>query len=383
MKVLLRAPLLTLSGYGIHSRQIFKWLNEKNIDLTVECLNWGETPWLLNQNEENGLIGEIMKKSVAINPPYDLSIQVQLPDEWDPTLAAKNIGITAAVETDRCSPKWVEACNKMDKVIVPSNFTKSVIKRSGIVMTQIAVIHEWYNEHLDEEIKIVEDERYKFDTDFNFLLIGQLTGQTPETDRKNIENTLKWLIEEFENEKNTGIVIKTNLGKGSTVDLKHTKFTIKSIIEKYRKGSFPKIHLIHGNMKNEEIAKLYNINNVKCFVTATRGEGYGLPIVDAARSGIPIVATNWSGHLDFVGENILKVDYQLKDISEQKIDNRIFFENFKWAEPKEESFKQKIREVYENYNMYKETAEKNAIFVKNNFSKQKIKKDYDKEIPIT
>ena len=121
MKILLRAPVLTSSGYGVHSRQIFDWLHKmENIDLTVECLNWGKTPWLLNENLENGLIGKIMKYSKKLEPPYDITFQVQLPDEWDPSLGKKNIGITAAVETDRCNPKWVSACNVMDEVVVPS-----------------------------------------------------------------------------------------------------------------------------------------------------------------------------------------------------------------------------------------------------------------------
>ena len=80
-RVLLRAPLLTNSGYGVHSRQIFEWLYEKkDIQLDVECLNWGQTPWLIDVNLENGLIGEIMQRSRKLTPPYDVAIQVQLPD---------------------------------------------------------------------------------------------------------------------------------------------------------------------------------------------------------------------------------------------------------------------------------------------------------------
>ena len=167
MKVLLRAPLLTNSGYGVHSRQIFEWLYEKeNIDLTVECLNWGGTPWLINSELENGLIGKIMSKSKKIEEKFDLSIQVQLPDEWDIKLANKNIGVSAFVETDRCNPDWIQACNKMDMIIVPSNFTKKVAKRSGILMTPIHVIPEWFNEYITKENEndkiLSKDERSPF-----------------------------------------------------------------------------------------------------------------------------------------------------------------------------------------------------------------------------
>ena len=43
-KVLLRAPLLTNSGYGVHSRQIFEWLEtRKDLQVTSQCLQWGQT----------------------------------------------------------------------------------------------------------------------------------------------------------------------------------------------------------------------------------------------------------------------------------------------------------------------------------------------------
>ena len=131
MKVLLRAPLLTNSGYGVHSRQIFNWLyNRKDVELTTECLQWGSTSWIIDQERENGLIGKIMSCSKPLEVgEYDISFQVQLPDEWDEKLAKKNIGVTAAVETDKCNPDWLNHCNKMDRVIVPSTFTKNVLKR--------------------------------------------------------------------------------------------------------------------------------------------------------------------------------------------------------------------------------------------------------------
>ena len=100
-KVLLRAPLLTNSGYGVHSRQIFDWLNTRDdIELVVECLQWGRTSWILAPELEGGLIGDIMNCS----KPYakeeiDASIQVQLPDEWDTSLGKVNIGVTASISS--------------------------------------------------------------------------------------------------------------------------------------------------------------------------------------------------------------------------------------------------------------------------------------------
>ena len=383
MRILLRAPLLTSSGYGVHSRQLFEWIEEKNHDLNVECLSWGMTPWMINGEKEDGLVGRIMAKSKKIEAPYDVSIQVQLPDEWDPNLGKKNIGVSAFVETDRCSQKWIDNCNKMDHIIVPSTFTKNVVRRSGILTTPTSVIPEWFNHKVldvEKSKTIIEnDKRFNFSTSFNFLLIAQLTAQSPDLDRKNIINTIVWLCEKFKNNPDVGIILKTNMGRGTTIDRNVTKSVLAKIVSTIKKGPFPKIHLIHGNMDSEEIAALYHHPTVKCFVSATRGEGYGLPLIDAAASGVPIIATNWSGHLEFLEDGkFLPIDYELKEINKQKVDNRIFFEGFKWAEPNKDSFNDQVDRLLKNSDVLKKNATEYAQKVSSRYYKEEIKKMYDK-----
>ena len=193
-KVLLRAPLLTNSGYGVHSRQLFEWLLEKDVELDVECLKWGNTPWILREEKDNDIVNQIMSRSVALRPPYDATFQLQLPDEWNPELGKFNVGISAFVETDKCNPAWVEMCNKMDKVVVPSTFTKNVVRRSGMLKNTVEVIPEWFNENIHEE-NITNLECV--DSDYNYLIVGQLTALDPDLDRKNIVNSIRWLSEEF------------------------------------------------------------------------------------------------------------------------------------------------------------------------------------------
>ena len=120
-RVLLRGPFLTVSGYGVHARQVARWaLQNPNWDVKFQTLGWGITPWILDKNAEMGLAGKIMERSISHDNivGFDLSIQVQLPNEWDSRLARTNIGITAAVETDKCNPQWIDCCNKMNAVVV-------------------------------------------------------------------------------------------------------------------------------------------------------------------------------------------------------------------------------------------------------------------------
>lgn len=384
MKVLLRAPLLTNSGYGVHSRQIFEWLYEKfGNNLDVECLNWGQTPWIIDRKREHGTIAKIMDCAKQLTAPYDVTFQVQLPDEWDVNLGKVNVGVSAFVETDRCSQDWVERCNKMDLVITPSTFTKNVVKRSGILMSKIVVVPEWFNHSLldtDKCAKISSDNNhYNFSTDFNYLIIAQLTAQDPDQDRKNLSNTLAWLFDYHKNDENVGIVLKTNLGRGTTLDKKHTSAYVKSLAQRFRKGPGPKLHLIHGNMSSEEVASLYHLDTVKAYVSATRGEGYGLPLIDAAVAGLPVIATNWSGHLEFLKKGMfIPVDYEMTQISNKKVDKRIFHEGFRWAEPKKESFMSGIDNLTKNLKDHQENAKTLSDLTVENFHKEKIKSKYDK-----
>ena len=380
-KVLLRAPLLTNSGYGVHSRQVFEWLmTKKDIEVDVECLQWGNTPWMISEKNDP-LVSEIMKRSKALTPPYDITFQLQLPDEWNKHLGRFNVGLSAYVETEKCNPSWVDKSNEMDMIIVPSTFTKNVVKRSGILTSDIHVIPEWFNENLDSENTLDGIRLDNIETDFNYLIISTLTSISPTDDRKNLINTIQWLYEKHRYDENVGIVLKTSLGRGSKKDLIDTNRYLEKLTNslKVMYNSKIKLYLIHGNMTSEEIASLYKSEKIKCLVSATRGEGYGLPLVDAAAAGMPIIATNWSGHLEFLKNyNFLPVDYDMKEISETKIDNRIFLKNFRWAEPKKESFFKCIDTLNKDYVEIKNESITSSAKIQKSFCKQSIKIRYDK-----
>ena len=122
-KVLVRGPLLSESGYGNHARQVFRWLLNKHpeLEITVQVLPWGATSWHINPDAENGLIGEIMKRTGDINKKFDISFQIQLPNEWDINLANFNVGISAIVEANRCNPKWIDACNTIIFIVLQAS----------------------------------------------------------------------------------------------------------------------------------------------------------------------------------------------------------------------------------------------------------------------
>jgi glycosyltransferase involved in cell wall biosynthesis len=375
--VAIRAPLLSQSGYGVHSRQIAKYLfSRQDFVVTTQIVNWGNTPWLLNHDAEDGLVGKILELSTPNRSSFDISFQVQLPNEWDVSLAKFNVGVTALVETDKCNPKWIENINKMDLVIVPSKFVKKTIYDTGVdVTTKVVVIGESYHESIDKEINDIE---LNIDTKFNFLVFGQFTGSLPQTDRKNLFNTIKWLCEEFKDNVDIGIVFKTNSSRATKIDKGITTNLVKKLVDEVRHGEYPKIHILHGQMLPEEVASLYKHTNINVLVSATRGEGFGLPLLEAAASSLPIIATNWSGHLDFLNlGSFIKLDYELKEIDKRKIDNNIFVPGLKWAEVNEKDFKKKVKNFYKNRKGIQSKSNKLAEKIKQNYSFDSISKQYN------
>jgi glycosyltransferase involved in cell wall biosynthesis len=377
--VLLRAPLLTHSGYGQHARQIAKWLfrvatETHQLDITTEPLPWGKCHLLLDPEAEDGLIGQILQATGNKKNFYDVTIQLQLPNEWNPFLGNFNIGVTAGVETDKCNPSWIDCVNRMDMVIVPSEFTKQTFLNSGNVTVPIIVIPESFPELFAAPAAPVDLE---LTTKFNFLIVGQLTGNNVDNDRKNLPYTIKWLADTFAGCPDVGIVLKTNSGAQTQLDKRNVQSIFSKLVGEVSTPNGPKFYLLHGHMTDEEMHGLYTHPDIKALVTFTHGEGYGLPILEAAACGLPIIATNWSGHLEFLKHGkFIAVDQTVADIPESRVDGQIFLKGMKWAMPNEADAKRRMRKFYEASQMPQQWAKDLSIKIKERYSFEAVASIY-------
>ena len=131
-KVFLKAPILTQSGYGHHSRTVLRALRTREdlFDIYIHPLNWGKTGWLWQDDEERSWIDSALTKTInyfnqgAKNSNFDISVQVTIPNEWE-KIAPINIGVTAGIETTKISPQWLEKSFLMDKILTISDHSKS------------------------------------------------------------------------------------------------------------------------------------------------------------------------------------------------------------------------------------------------------------------
>ena len=393
MKVLLEAPILTQSGYGEHARLVFRALQKKGVEVYTSPLGWGTTSWMTKFDKEREKIEESINNFYHINEEarqgknvsFDFQVHVGIPNEFEKK-ANYSICVTAGIETDRVSSNWIlKTNNGIDKLIVPSEHSKS-----SFVNTAYEVVDGENHvknilrcacpvEVVPYPVKKVKPSHldFKIDTEFNFLSVA-LLGH-----RKNIHSMIQWFVEEFENE-NVGLIVKTGSSTGSNLDRQRTKDIIKNILSESSKDRLCKVYLLHGDLTEQEIHSLYVREDIHAYITTTHGEGYGLPLFEAAYSGLPIVAPGWSGHMDFLVANVrekkkikskklfAEVEYDIKEIPKDVVWEDILIEGSCWAYPKKNSFKKQLRDVYTNHSSHLKRANTLKNNILHNFSKEEV-----------
>ena len=127
------------------------------------------------------------------------------------------------------------------------------------------------------------------------------------------------------------------------------------------------------------MAALYQHHQVKGLISLTHGEGFGLPLLEAAACGLPICATNWSAHTEFLDlGNWTKIDARVDTIPPSKVDGTIWIDGAKWAYPKIDAAKTALEEfVNDNDELTRQcTGLHEKILQTHSFSK--ISYRYDK-----
>lgn len=375
MKILLEAPILSLSGYGEHSRLVYKSLSDSGHEIYINPLPWGSTSWddsiiPISAHSAIASFSEYLRmvQSTGSKMQFDIQVHVGIPSEFEKK-APYSVCVTAGIETDRVSPEWIYRTHKgIDKLIVPSKHSAK-----GFTDTSYQIsTHEGQPTvlSLNSPIEVVPypvkkvkpaELKLELETEFNFLSIALLGP------RKNIESSIFWFLKEFKDEENVGLILKTGIGKTSLLDRTATRQHLNHILSQSPESKC-KVYLLHGNMTEEEIHGLYVHPKINAYLSITHGEGYGLPIFEAAYSGLPIVATDWSAHTEFLSGDIresgkvknkklfAKVEYKLEKVSPSAVWKDIITSESLWAYPTEISYRSQIRKVYKNHGMYKKWA---------------------------
>ena len=396
--VVVSCPIDTYSGYGARSRDLVKALIELDeYDVQILSQRWGNTRvGYLKAHNEYELSSRIIPQ---ISTKPDIWIQVTVPNEFQP-IGKFNIGVTAGIETTLCALPWIEGMNRMNLILTSSEHSKKTLsqtrwtkedKKSGQkldfkldkpieVLLEGADLTKYFpNPNTNFNLESIKES-------FCFLFVGHwLQGEFKE-DRKNIGYLIKTFLETFKNKPNPpALILKTQHSSSSLLDRTALLKKIDGVRNSV-KGSLPNIYLIHGEVSDEEINNLYNHPKVKAMVCLTKGEGFGRPLLEFSLVKKPIIASGWSGHLDFLDKNMtLLVGGDLNKVHPSAVQKDVLLPEAQWFQPNDGDVAKAYKEVFKHYKKYTVLAKKLGFKNTKEFSfesmKNRLKEILDSNVP--
>ena len=386
-KILVKGPLMSRSGYGEQSRFALRALRARPelFDIFIINIPWGKTGQITEETEEKNFINWSMMETaeyLKTGGTFDISLQITVPNEFE-KIAPVNIGYTAGIETTKVAPQWIQKINEaVDKVITISTHSKKVLETTTYdVKDQNGNEHPGWGvqvpiEAVNYPVRLYEPEEVNvnFETENNFLVVSQWGP------RKNVDNTIKWFVEKFQHDETVGLVLKTNVVSDSIIDREHTSLRVKALLDSLGDRQC-KVYLIHGELSPGNLTWLYQHPTMKALINIAHGEGYGLPLFEAAYNGLPLVTVTWSGQLDFITKpnkkgkavpRVARVDYDIQRVQPDAVWPGVIQEDAMWAYARESSFKKMLGEVLEKEVHYQKEASALQTHILKTFQAEKM-----------
>lgn len=391
---IISCPIDTYSGYGARSRDLVKAIIELDrYDVKIIPQRWGNTPWnfIEDHKESWGFLSKHFLPSPQLPKQPEIWAQVTIPSEFQP-IGKFNIGFTAGIETTVCAPDWIDGLNRMDVNFVSCKHSKNVFEEVGFQQKDERTGQVVRNIKLEKPVEVliegadittyipIDSKDVKninlssIKEDFAYLFVGHwLQGDVGE-DRKNVGLLVKAFYETFKNKsKKPALILKTSSASTSYMDRENILKKIALIRKSVNSTNVPNVYLLHGDFTDGEMNELYNHPKVKAMINLTKGEGFGRPLLEFSLVKKPIIASNWSGHTDFLNTEFCSmVGGQLTQVHESSANQWIMKEGL-WFSPDHGQIGFYLRDVFENYKSYTDKAKRQAYHSKNEFSFDKMK----------
>ncbi|MFD1774074.1 glycosyltransferase [Paenibacillus rhizophilus] len=327
-----RGPVELKSGLGNASRAYVRGLRRQGINVQVGA----------GALKHSGSRRSAVKKVLICHvPPNHVHVKEER-KHYDYVI------LNTVWETTQIPNRWKPHMNKFDAVFVPTRHNKEALRKSGVKVPIFIVPHGVDTKEYrpgNPKLNIPERKgRFVFVSVFGFQ------------HRKNPEGLLRAYWEEFSASDSVLLVIKT---KGYSS--RENEAWIKQRIIQYKKKlglgkSTAPVKVIGREISPGQLKGIFTLGDA--FVLPTRGEGVGMPFLEAMASGIPVIATGWGGHMDFLNSrNSFLVKYVLQNpavgMRSGHAISRKFHELFAqqgqlWAEPRLQSLKKQMRTAYQN-----------------------------------
>eukprot|EP00727_Mastigamoeba_balamuthi_P009812 m51a1_g5453 hypothetical protein (426) ;mRNA; r:215789-217624 len=263
-------------------------------------------------------------------------------------------------ETDAIPEEWVRRCNGMDEVWVPTQFHDQVFRRSGVDGSKIAVVPEPVDTRaFNLQVRPLPKDQFDKGGKFWFLSVAKWE------ERKNFPMLVRAFTEEFRRNESVALLVLTHEfhHEGTPIEEKIREITqsVKPSAEER-----PEVRVLQWYIPDRELPQLYA--SVDCLVVPSKGEGWGRPHIEAMATGVPVIATNWSGNTAFMTpENSYLI--HVHRLSHPRTGP---FQKFLWAEPSYWHLRALMREVFSNPEKAKQTGLRASRDVSSKYSTEAV-----------
>ncbi|MCA9669715.1 MAG: glycosyltransferase, partial [Myxococcales bacterium] len=276
--------------------------------------------------------------------------------------------VYTAFETDRIPAPWVDALAPADEVWVPSHFNLETFVRSGVARERVHVIPHAFDPAAYRPDE-TEPLRFGEAAGFTFLSIFEWT------ERKGWDVLLRAYLDAFRAEDDVRLLIRAYQGGGVTGDAPPLRQQLVEFVrdELHRDPArIPRIELIERMVPAHEMPALYRAGDA--FVLPTRGEGWGLPLSESLLMRRPVIATRWSGHLEFLDDdNAYLVDVErLVPVGERQQRDNPLYAGHMWAEPSAAHLAELMRRVVSERDVAEAKAERGRAQIIERFSEARV-----------
>ena len=237
-------------------------------------------------------------------------------------------------ESDALPVHWLRSFDQCHQVVVPSRFNQTVFARDLRRPVQV-VPH--VRRHRCNEFSMQEFAELRFKLgitpdEFIFYSINQFEP------RKGFSALIEAFVRAFDHTDNVALLIKTgSLGwaDGPYFEPVQVREHLQQMLVRLGrevKPNLPKIALIDdAQVTGQTIDALHATGD--CFVSFTRGEGFGMGACEAACAGNPVLMTGWGGQLDFLGSDYIgNLPYTLVPAPIWPSERPSFWPTQRWAE---------------------------------------------------